>query len=264
MTAKKTAAFGAILGCVLIWSFPSWGADGHLKFLARTQGPPEMECPFWITEYHGSGKGGPFGSCAMPAIDVYVELEGASAGGITGVEFAGQIGPDNSPDLDWLLLELPNPTANIVLGSAFVPPDPAPRGLNIAWSSCQNDGGRVHVLTVLPIALRPCGPGERPPSLSLSGVQHSSPSNVFFRCPLVTLCDAPAFTKVCLGDNIVDCETPVPPFPIASKCSTSGEFVINPRGHRGLNQCERALATGSPKAANVAEESWSSVKALYR
>jgi hypothetical protein len=59
--------------------------------------------------------------------------------------------------------------------------------------------------------------------------QHTTPSNPNFLCPLVTLCDDPAFTKLCV---------------------TGGEAIFNPGAGHG---CTVA----------VQQATWSGVKSLY-
>ncbi len=242
---------------------PAFASDGEITILATDlKKNKPSECNYWVLKHRGSTQGSAFGSCVPPTLQVYANLEGASAGGITGAEYAASIGADASPDPGYFLIEFPNPTATTRLGSAFVPPDPSPRGANISWNSCQTgDNGRVLLATVIVFPTAPCGPSVQPPSLTLGGVQHSSPSNVFFRCPLFTLCDGPVFTKVCLGTDIVDCQTPVPPFPIASKCSTSGSFAINPDS---AGSCALVGKASGVTANAVQSDTWSNLKSLYR
>jgi len=242
----------------------AWASDGEIQITAGLLGSSSAgeECDFWRLKWNNGQGNQPFGSCQPPILNVYAQLSGASASGVTGVEFAAQIGDDNGADAGYFLVEIPNQTATTLLGRAFVPPDPTPRGMNISWNTCQSAGGRVLISTVIVFPTAGCGPSERPPKLTFSGAQHAAPSNIFFRCPLFTLCDGPVFTKVCLGTNIVDCQTQVPPFPIASKCSTSGLFTINPGGSVGVGQCNINKNVHPP--ALVRADTWSNVKSLYR
>ena len=245
------------LACV-----PAWASDGELALLAQDLKKSPNECDYWVMKHRGNTQGQGFGSCVPPVIQVYASLGGASAGGITGAEFACNIGPDAGADPGYFLIEFPNFTATNILGRAFVPPDPSPRGMNISWSDCQTgDGSRVLLETVIVFNTAACGPSAKPPALTFGGAQHASPSNVFFRCPLFTLCDGPVFTKVCLGTNIVDCQTPVPPFPNASKCSTSGGFKLNaPNNEAGTcSNLKGGLAVNT-----IQSDTWSNVKNLYR
>ena len=89
----------------------------------------------------------------------------------------------------------------------------------------------------------------RPQNL-LTVVGHSSPGNPFFRCPLYTLCDAPVFTKVCLGFNIDTVVCPFPPYATSCYESASGEFYLNP-------------GPGTDCTVAVETKTWSEIKDLY-
>ena len=91
-------------------------------------------------------------------------------------------------------------------------------------------------------------------TLRIQAIDHDTPSNSFYRCPLATLCDAPLFTKVCLGDNVAPCANLSAPAVPPAFCSTSGIAIINPR--------PGASAPCVPSA--VQPRTWSSVKSLYR
>jgi hypothetical protein len=232
-------------------------SDGDLAIVAEVS--DGLECDFWRVRWNNASEKGrpPFGSCQPPLLKVYAQLSGASAAGISGAEYAVRFGPDDSPDTGYLLFEIPNPSAVAWIGSAFDPPDPAPRGVNISWSECQGGGSsRVLLSTVLVIVTAPCGRSQRPPELSIRGVQHSNPSNSILRCPLFTLCDGPAWTKVCLGDNIVECPSQGP-LGINARCSSSGTFQINGTG--GIGHCK-----GLQKPAVTEQLSWTRIKSLYR
>ena len=240
---------------------PSFGSDGEIVIVAELAGTgrsPAVECDFWVMKWNNSTRGNgkpPFGSCQPPMLKVYAQLRGASAAGITGAEYGVQIGEDRYPDHGWALLEVPTGTATIAVGSAFTPPDANPRGINFAWSDCQTGSdGRVLLETIVVIPTMPCGRDMIPPTLKLRVGQHSRPSNNFWRCPLFTLCDAPAYTKVCLGNDIGPCALQVPPFSDFATCSTSGSFVLNGKG--GPGRCGK----GKPETS----ETWGGVKALYR
>jgi len=244
------------LACV-----PAWASDGEIAIVTDDVFGAN-ECNYWVMKHRGKTDEQKFGSCVGPGVlSVYAELGGASAGGISGAEYAVSFNGDSSPDPGYLLIEIPNLTATTILGSAFTPPDPSPRGIGIAWNSCQSGtDGRVLLANVIVIPTAACGPSLKPPPLDMLTVEHSSPSNVFFRCPLFTLCDGPVFTKVCLGSNIVDCQTQVPPFPIASKCSTSGGFGLNAQNPGKCTPTKAGVAVNSVDDT----QTWSTVKDLYR
>lgn len=182
-------------------------------------------------------------------------LEGASVGGITGAEYSVQIGPNNSPDPGWLFSETFDPAALVIGGGAFNPPDNAARGVNVAWPGCQQGTGR-HVLLETVRALN-FGCAAIGPQLLV--VKHSRPSNQFFQCPLFVLCDAPVYTKVCVGFTS-QCQNPEPPFPNNATCSTGGQGFLNP-----VQTCNFQI---QPEPADctiaVDAKSWSRVKGLYR
>ena len=269
MKRQLTMACSVVLlltGLVL----PALGqSNGEISFVAVLTGTDTHqgeECSTWDIKWNNSGPDAntPFGSCQNPVIEVYANLMGASAGGITGCEFRVLQGADGAADPGFVYVEFPETSAIVVLGRAWTPRDPGSRGMRMSWDACQTgENGRVHLETVSLFSTAPCGPSQRPASIDFVAGQHNTPSNAFFRCPLFTLCDDPAFTKVCLGTNITACRTPVPPFcPNCSQCSTSGLFTIN--GNKGIGGlCNPAPKTGAPSTA-AAKVNWSELKELYR
>lgn len=179
---------------------------------------------------------------------VYALLQGASQTGITGVEYKIKTGPNNNADPGWLYTENFDILATVVGTGALTPADNLTRGVNVAWASCQvGDGTKVLIETVT-IFNSDCGnTGE----LALKVVKHDFATNQFFQCPLFTLCDAPVFTKVCLGSNLTTCTNPEPPFANNATCSTSGEAYLNPGPTRN---CTVA----------VNQATWSAMKGLFR
>lgn len=113
---------------------------------------------------------------------IIATLGGGASGGMTGAEFR----VDGIP-FGWITLEVANPAANVVIG------DPMGDGTNIAFPSCQTGtGGKVLLFTITVI------PSTAVSDLILTVEMHTNPSNPNFQCPLVTLCDIPAFTKLCV------------------------------------------------------------------
>jgi hypothetical protein len=104
----------------------------------------------------------------------------AAAFGITGAEFRV-----TGFDPAWLTTVTGNPSANVVLGS------PIGEGTNIAFPSCQ----AVHTVVLFNIQVLSLGP-VTPRVLTVE--RHVRPVHPVFPCPLVTLCDAPVFTKLCV------------------------------------------------------------------
>ncbi len=260
---KYRLVFSAIAWLLTVVS-SGWSSDGGISIVAEVSGtgrPGTRECDFWRVQWNNSARGEgktPFGTCQPPVLDVYANLSGASAGGITGVEFGVRLGADRYPDPGYILLEIPTSTSILRLGSAFTPPDADRRGMNLVWSACQSGtNGRVYLGRVLVLPTAPCGPSVMPPELEMTVGQHWWPSNRYLRCPLFTLCDAPAYTKVCLGNNYAPCDLEVPPFSRVAHCSSSGTFVIN--GSHGIGRCK-----SSKPEVDVAPQTWSQVKSLFR
>lgn len=115
-------------------------------------------------------------------------------------------------------------------------------GVSIVFSGCQA-GPRVRLLTFVLI--------ERVPidDVTLHIVERNPPSNPYFCCPLLTLCDEPAFTKVCVngGEHRNG-------FPLIFY---TPQAVINPRA---AVPC-KPLSAGP---LTLQSASWSAVKSLYR
>jgi hypothetical protein len=181
---------------------------------------------------------------------VYAVLEGATANGITGLEYGMQFGLDGAPDPGWSFSEVFAPEITVTLGSgAFWPIDEIPimprpnrgRGVNLAWGSCQLGTNGLVLLETVQVMNTGCSGTE----LRLITTGHDRPSNQFFPCPLAVLCDAPAYSKVCL----TTCHPDFPRNP-----TLCGEAVVNP-GANSQSPCRITAVTPS---------SWSVVKDLYR
>jgi hypothetical protein len=186
------------------------------------------------------------GMGGMTTAYVYALLQGASGSGITGAEYRIDVGDDGNADAGWLFSESFDPAATTIGSGAITPADPALRGINVAWGTCQTGDGTKVLLETIQIF----NAGGSTAELRLKVVKHSTPSNQFFQCPLFTLCDAPFYTKVCLGSNLTTCRNPEPPFPMNATCSSSGEAFLNPGPTRN---CTVAVSPAT----------WSQVKNLY-
>ena len=161
---------------------------------------------------------------------VWVNLSGAAAGGITGAEFR----VDNSMKQFTTVGVSVDPGATVVLGDPFNadPRGPATlTGTNIAYATCQT-GPRVRLMTFTLIENSPTS------DIELTVMRHAEPSNFTFDCPLLTLCDAPAFTKVCVGGQADS---------------------VHWRATLNANTVQAADCA----AVGVSATSWSQVKALY-
>jgi hypothetical protein len=116
---------------------------------------------------------------------VLAQLGGASADGVTGAEFRILNWPGS-----WFANITANPAANTVLGNLWT-------GTNIAFSACQpGASGVVLLYSVGGLATSLVG------ETYLTVAQHFTPSNPSFPCPLVTLCDAPVYTKSCVSGGV--------------------------------------------------------------
>ena len=230
--------FRAALLCAsaLLLPMSSWPSDGEITLFFEKGGfkcTDEIPCA-------GSG-----------VVYVFAILEGASTGGITGVEYGLEIGVDSNADPGWIFAETFAPGATVALGNGFNPPDTYAgipernrlRGVNIAYSSCQTGDGRMILLETVEVRNTQCTPGALP----LLVASHDRESNRRFLCPLFTLCDGPTFTKVCLGTNVHPCG-------VDAQCSTSGRAIINPEPGQ----------TAPCPAVAVTVQTWSLVKTLYR
>ena len=116
---------------------------------------------------------------------IWINLAGAAAGGITGAEF--RIDYDNRSDL--AINFAADPTVDIVIGDPF---DQV--GVNMAYSSCQaGSGGRIVLATFTVI--------ENSPVIDTWFTLRKNywPSNHVMDCPMLTLCDAPVYTAVCVS-----------------------------------------------------------------
>lgn len=260
---KKQLVMALVPALMLLASFPAWGSDGDIIFRATLQGTTDQagyECDFWRVRYNNGQGNQPFGSCQPPVVTVYAELKGASAGGITGVEFAAHYNGTIVAPVGYILFPIPLHGATTDLGNVW------DKGGNLAWNTCKtgDSNGRLPLYQLIIINTTPCGPSQKPGELVIEAASHSIPSNPFLRCPLFTLCDDPAFTKVCLGDNLTTCQRQQPPFPYDATCSSSGTFSINSPSS-GVGGCNPP--PGKPAVANAsiqADATWSNLKALYR
>jgi len=77
-------------------------------------------------------------------------------------------------------------------------------GVNLAFSACQTDQEIVLLHYTVLLAETPTA------GFSINISQHYSPSNANFACPLVTLCDAPAFTAECSQNHLPYLSVDVP------------------------------------------------------
>ena len=197
---------------------------------------------------------------AGPTIGIYTDLAGTQCtgstvngvlqgsvwvndvDGLTGAEFAVYCSQDWTND--FLLQFTPEPSAALQLGDPlryFTLYWGDKGGTNIAFSACQT-GSRVRLFTFLLVEKTPTH------DIALRITTHTTPSNPYFCCPLITLCDGPVYTKLCVRDYN---GTYVP--------IGEPDAIINPQD-RSAAPCPSA--SGVP--LNVRPVSWSAVKNFYR
>jgi hypothetical protein len=115
---------------------------------------------------------------------VWMNLDGATASGMTGVEFR----IDNSNLSSYPTSFVVDPGAAVLIGNPFL------AGANIAFAACQTGtSGRVHLGDIV------ITESAAAQDVTLTVRQHYTPSNDTYQCPLAVLCDDPVFTAVCLS-----------------------------------------------------------------
>jgi len=116
----------------------------------------------------------------------------AASTGLSGAEFRL-----DGIDPAWFNTITPNPISNLALGN------PTTGGCNIAFPGCMR-GPNVLLYTIQSLALAPVA------GRVLAIRQHTVPSNPNFLCSLVTLCDGPVFTKLCVsgGEAFLNLQRP--------------------------------------------------------
>ena len=207
MTRKMLTLFAV---CSMVLTSAAVAQDGTLGVYLNDTG----------TVCEGSTGGAPLTG------SIWVNLAGASSSGIQGAEFR----IDNTMFTDYLIAPTANPSANVTLGNPF-----DQLGVNIAFPSCKTGtGGRVQLYTFSVIELT----SPAPEDAWLTVRQHFTSSNPNFKCPLVNLCDDPAFTAVCLG----------------AEESDHWRAVVNPS----------VGTTGDCTPVAVEEATWSAVKEVFR
>jgi hypothetical protein len=170
---------------------------------------------------------------------IWVNLAGAAANGITGAEF--RVDPTQGYRGEFYTNYTVNVTQDtqVFLGNPFVVTNKfVGGGTNMTFTSCQT-GARVRLMTFTIVETEPTN------DIWLNVRQHAFPKNASFKCPLLTLCDAPAYTKLCVGQ--ADSSDPEVADPI------HWYAVVNPNG--GVQRACDPVA--------VALKTWSEVKSLY-
>ena len=170
-------------------------------------------------------------TCSAPFVgpivigSVWMNLDGSTAGGMTGVEFRIDNSNQSAYPVSFSVDDTPG-NGVVQLGNPFL------GGCNIAFPSCQTGtAGRVHLgdLTILENSVAA--------DVFLTVRQHYTPNNDLYTCPLATLCDEPVYTAVCLS-------TPN---------SDHWRSVINSTG----------IITGDCVPVAVAPATWTQVKSVF-
>ena len=181
----------------------------------------------------------PFAAGTMYVLAV---LEGAAAGGITG----GECRVEGFP-AEWFPSVLRPLNAPCPSACDFcVPADLFGVGAINVFPTCCTGDNCVVPLFVVNYFVTSVVSNRQVVVRALT-----TPTNPSFPCPAFWLCDAPVYTKVCLGSNLTVCRNPEPPLAMDATCSTSGEAFLNPIPTRN---CTVA----------VQDASWSTIKGLYQ
>ena len=198
-------------------------------------------------------------------VAIYVVLGGPAAGGISGAEFFVQErGPTDNDikvfvpvaqgGLDWNVSVIPNPRAAATTGHPFLetgtPPTTEKRAA-IAFAVDPNTGEGCQrgdadappgFVKLYDATISKATTGNPiPPDTYLGVGQGIPPGSPLFPCPLVTLCNGPSWTTVCVQ---------------------GGQFLVNPM----VRNCTTGITVsgGMPCPIAVEPRSWGSVKSLYR
>ncbi len=148
---------------------------------------------------------------------VHAELKGAAAGGIVGAEFYVE-GLENLPG-DWLAASSPAIAAGLE-GDLVTVSDTDGDGLDddrggqITFATCRTSS----MVTLATLTAWSHDAIQDLDATTLRVVGANPPSDPAFDCPLLVLCDAPAFTKVCAEGTTFEInprtfELPNTPFP---------------------------------------------------
>jgi hypothetical protein len=171
-----------IPGLCLLLAGPAWAAppaNGYIGVFGDDLG---TECCITMNTA-GNGR-----------FHIFAVTGGATAAGVTGAEFRVSIEPSEpQATFQW------SPAAGSVANGHPID-NGSGGGVDLSFQTCQTQTGlagdkillgTVHVLKLT---------GERQVVVRT----HSAPANPAFACPTLTLCDAPASTRVCLTLQIGD------------------------------------------------------------
>jgi hypothetical protein len=165
---SKTWLVALTAACALVAGTSAQAADGSIGVYLDGAGT-QCSAPFTGPVVIGS---------------VWMNLDGTTASGITGVEFR----IDNSNNTSYPTSFSVDAGAAVILGNPFL------GGCNIAYSACQTGtAGRVHLGDIV---ITEAAPAQ---DVLMTVRQHYTPNNDAYACPLAVLCDDPVYTAVCLS-----------------------------------------------------------------
>lgn len=126
-------------------------------------------------------------ACAAPMVPLRGYIVAALGGDVAAAGIAGAEFRLEGLDPSWTSTATPSPAANLVFG------DPLAGGCQIAFPTCQSpDVVILYTLDIIaPTVIQ---------DMTLTVRAHQNPSNPNFACPVVPLCNAPVFTKICVAD----------------------------------------------------------------
>jgi hypothetical protein len=180
---------------------------------------------------------------------VIANLAGETAGGLTGVEFRLELSAD--PTGHYIISFAASPTAAAVVGTNLIDITPGstsddPKGLNIAWGTCQNSDPSAGAGRVLLGTLSIIQTNAAAPPLTILSKRRSPANAIAYDCPLIVLCDDPNFTIWCLT---VGNEDPI----------LEGNEAISFRSFLNTPGCN-----GDCGPVAVTPTTWSTLKDLFR
>ena len=149
------------------------GASVHAQSITGYASLDAGQCALTVP----AGASGTFYVLAIPG--------GVAANGITGAELRITGLPPA-----WQATVTPNPAANYTFGNPL-----DGEGAQIAFPTCRAD------VPLLLYTIDVQNPGDTG-MYELAVTRRTNPSNPSFACALVTLCDPPVFTKVCVGAGL--------------------------------------------------------------
>jgi len=203
MQSLSSALLSGVLLVSLCLSFAaptSWAGEGSLGIFENTQA---SSCKLNVSP--GDTR----------TFHVVFAPDGSTRGGVIGMEF--QV--DTQSASGYLVLnEVTSEHGLVTVGNA------TSGGLNVAFGECLNN------VTIPLVRFDVINLGNGTSDAPLFVGAHSNPSNDLFECALANLCDAPAFTAVCIAGGV------------------------------GVLNASSDVACGS----GAQRKKWSRVKALYR